>query len=95
MLHTLRHSPFQCDFSALLRMLKPGDDLLMLQDGVIAALPATTAFQALQSRGVALFALRDDLEARGFIAQISTEISVVDYNDFVALAVKNPQQMTW
>ncbi|SFN44369.1 tRNA 2-thiouridine synthesizing protein B [Izhakiella capsodis] len=95
MLHTLRHSPFQCDFSALLRMLMPGDDLLMLQDGVIAALPSTMAFQALQTSGVTLFALRVDLEARGLVAQISNKVSVVDYNKFVALTVKNPHQMAW
>lgn len=95
MLYTLRHSPFQCDLNALIRLLKPQDDLLLLQDGVIAALNESAAFQALRQSGAALYALGDDVDARGLSAQISTEISVVDYTDFVALAVKNPQQMIW
>ncbi|PIJ51232.1 sulfurtransferase TusB [Erwinia sp. OLTSP20] len=95
MLHTLRHSPFQCDFSALLRMLGPDDDLLMLEDGVIAALSATESLRALQASGAALFALGDDLVARGLSRYIPVEIRLVDYNGFVALAVKNPQQMVW
>ncbi|MEF5008146.1 DsrH/TusB family sulfur metabolism protein, partial [Escherichia coli] len=38
MLHTLSHSPWQCDIDALLSMLREGDDLLLIQDGVLAAL---------------------------------------------------------
>ena len=38
MLHTLMSSPFQCDYALLLRMLQPGDDLLLMQDGVLAGL---------------------------------------------------------
>ena len=38
MLHTLSHSPWQCDIDALLSMLRDGDDLLLIQDGVLAAL---------------------------------------------------------
>ena len=37
MLHTLRHSPWQCDMAALMRTLQEGDDLLLLSDGVTAA----------------------------------------------------------
>lgn len=95
MLFTLQHSPFRCDLNGLLRLLKAGDDLLLLQDGVIAGLRATAPLSALQQSGATLYVLRDDVEARGLSAQIATSIAVVDYTDFVALAVKNPQQMAW
>lgn len=95
MLHTLMSSPFRCDMTAMLRMLAEGDDILLLQDGVIAALNGSSALEALQKAPISLYALREDLEARGLSGQISSSVTVVDYTDFVALTVKNPQQMTW
>ena len=37
MLHTLHRSAWHSDFSAILRLLAEGDELLLLQDGVTAA----------------------------------------------------------
>ncbi len=95
MLFTLIHSPFQCDFKAMLRLLQPRDDLLMLQDGVIAALKGTQALADLQLCGARLYVLADDAEARGLSAQISSEIAVVDYDEFIALTVRNVKQVLW
>lgn len=38
MLHTLSVSPRHVDIDAMLRLVKPGDDLLLLSDGVVAAI---------------------------------------------------------
>jgi tRNA 2-thiouridine synthesizing protein B len=38
MLHTLSRSPWQCDIDGLQRMLCDGDALLLIQDGVLAAI---------------------------------------------------------
>ena len=38
MLHTLSSSPWHTDLRAMLRLVKDGDDLLLLSDGVIAAI---------------------------------------------------------
>lgn len=35
MLHTLSSSPWHTDLRAMLRLVKDGDDLLLLSDGVI------------------------------------------------------------
>ena len=37
MLHTLSVSPWHADLDAMLRLMKAGDDLLLLSDGVVAA----------------------------------------------------------
>lgn len=95
MLHTLMTSPFRCDVTALLRLLADGDDVLLLQDGVIAALEGSPALEALLNAPISLYVLQEDVEARGLSAQISTNVVSVGYTDFVALVVKNPQQMTW
>ncbi len=95
MLHTLMTSPFRCDLNAMVRLLAEGDDILLLQDGVIAALDGSPALEALLQAPISLFALKEDLDARGLFGQISTNVTAISYTEFVALAVKHPQQMTW
>lgn len=95
MLHTLSHSPWQCDIDAMVRMLRDGDALLLLQDGVLAAMAGSRYVEILTNAPIKVFALRDDIEARGLAAQISTTIDVVSYTDFVNLAIAHTGQMNW
>lgn len=95
MLHTLSHSPWQCDIDGLLRMLADGDDLLLIQDGVLAAIEGSRFVEMLNNAPITVSALKEDIDARGLAAQISAKIDVVSYNDFVNLSVKNTTQMSW
>lgn len=95
MLHTLRHSPWQCDIAGLTRMLQPGDDLLLLQDGVTAALEGSRYLESLLSAPITVYALEEDICARGVAAQISGNVVRVGYTDFVRLTVKHSAQMAW
>ncbi|MEA1063144.1 sulfurtransferase complex subunit TusB [Apirhabdus apintestini] len=95
MLFTLMHSPFQCDLTALIRTVTPGDDILLLQDGVIAGIADTAALALLLALPVSVSALRDDIEARGLSGQISSRIAQIDYTDFVNLTVKQRNQVAW
>lgn len=95
MLHILRHSPFNTDFETLLRCINPGDTLLLLQDGVIAAIKGNRYLELLLAAPISISVLREDLEARGLSAQISSKIDTVSYNDFVRLTIKHERQMTW
>ncbi|ANG94485.1 sulfurtransferase TusB [Lelliottia amnigena] len=95
MLHTLRHSPWQCDIDSLLRMLSEGDDLLLIQDGVLGAIEGNRFVEIFSNAPISISALREDIDARGLSGQISAKIDVVDYTDFVNLAVKHASQMSW
>lgn len=95
MLHTLINSPFKCDFNAMLRLLAEGDEVLLLQDGVLAALEGSHALESLRAAPISLYVLQDDVIARGLSAQISSSAAAVSYTEFVALTVKQTQQMTW
>jgi tRNA 2-thiouridine synthesizing protein B len=92
MLHTLSHSPWQCDIDALLSMLREGDDLLLIQDGVLAALEGSRFVEILTNAPITVSALKDDLDLSG---QISAKIDVVGYTDFVNLTVTHASQMNW
>ncbi|MGB9097824.1 sulfurtransferase complex subunit TusB [Erwinia sp.] len=95
MLHTLTTSPFKTDLTAIVRFFAAGDDVLLLQDAVLAAIEGTRALEILLQAPISLYVLQEDVVARGLSAQISASTATVSYTDFVALTVKNPQQMTW
>ena len=95
MLHTLSRSPWQCDIDGLLRMLRDGDALLLIQDGVLAAIAGSRYVENITNAPIKVYALNEDLIARGLTGQISNDIILIDYTDFVRLTVKHPSQMAW
>lgn len=72
MLYTLSHSPNQCDLPALL-LTAEGDALLLLQDGVLAGLAGSAHLESLLAAPISLYALQDDLEARGLVGHFRTK----------------------
>lgn len=95
MLHTLSTSPWHTDITALLRVVKEGDDLLLRSDGVVAAIEGSRFLDILRSAPISLHVLNEDVEARGLCGQISNSVVRVGYTDFVGLAVKHASQMAW
>lgn len=95
MLYTLSRSPYACDLASLLLTARVGDDLLLLQDGVIAGLDGALALEKLLASPLSLYALDADVIARGLSAHFSDKIAVINYNGFVSLTVKQEQQMAW
>ncbi|ELY5939987.1 sulfurtransferase complex subunit TusB [Cronobacter malonaticus] len=95
MLYTLSHSPWQVDIHALLRLVRPGDDILLMQDGVVAAVKDNGHLATLLASPARVVALQSDVEARGLGAQISSSIDTISYNEFVKLTVKHASQMAW
>jgi tRNA 2-thiouridine synthesizing protein B len=80
--------------AAMLRLLKEGDDLLLLSDGVIA-IAEGRFLEILQSAPISLYALQEDIEARGLAGQIADSVVRVSYTDFVRLSVKHAGQLSW
>ncbi|MDT3668174.1 sulfurtransferase complex subunit TusB [Cronobacter dublinensis] len=95
MLYTLSRSPWQTDLDALLRLVRPGDDILLMQDGVVAALDDSRFLSVLLASPARVGALENDIEARGLSAQISRNVATISYTDFVELTVKHASQMAW
>lgn len=95
MLHTLTQSPWQCDMATLLRTLREEDDLLLLSDGVTAALQGGRYLELLLNAPITVHVLKEDVDARGLSGQISSSAVRVGYTDFVALTLKHEAQMRW
>ncbi|WP_370280790.1 sulfurtransferase complex subunit TusB [Pontibacterium sp.] len=95
-LHTLNQPPgnAQC-LERCLNALADGDALLLIEDGVLATLPAhASRFDAIAAN-VTLFALQADLDARGLNDLKGTRFTVVDDGGFVELACEQDKVVSW
>lgn len=64
------------------------EDILKYVDG-------NRYLESLRNAPIKVYALNEDLIARGLTGQISNDIILIDYTDFVRLTVKHPSQMAW
>jgi tRNA 2-thiouridine synthesizing protein B len=95
-LHTLnkhRSDLMQLCVSAL----APEDSLLLLEDGVYAALGGTDSqFEMTRlPAGVKLYALVEDLVARGISQKIPDVFIRISYRDFVSLSLTCSKVVNW
>ena len=99
MLHTVNKSPFEkSTFRSCLDHVKPGDAVLLIEDGVYAATKGTVAADYIAARNgdLSLYVLGADLAARGISNSVLIEgISVVDYGGFVDLVTEHDVSQAW
>ena len=93
-LHTLSASPASSAFRDCLRIITPGDALLLLGDGVYAAIPGTPACDRLQAAGIEVHVLHSDAQAAG-ISELTEIASRIDMDDFVVLTERFARQQAW
>ncbi len=97
MLHTINKSPFEKNLlSSCLKVIDDDSVVLFIEDGVIGATKnnKSVSLAALRSEG-RVFALQNDLEARGLSSKVLDDIKLVDYKDFVNLVVEHGTPVSW
>ena len=91
LLHTVNKSPFEkSSLETCLRIAVEGSSVLLIEDGVYAAMNGTSLNGTLSdaSNRLQFYVLGPDLKARGLSEQDVVEgIEVVDYDGFVDLVV--------
>jgi len=99
MLHTVNKSPFERDaLSSCLKHAVTGSSVLLIEDGVVAALDNTAIADQVKGamNDVSVFVLGEDLKARGLGEdKLIDGVTVVDYSGFVDLATKNDKVQSW
>ncbi|SFU95602.1 sulfurtransferase complex subunit TusB [Xenorhabdus koppenhoeferi] len=95
MLYTVRRSPYHDDVNAMLALVSETDDVLLIQNGVLFGINDNRYLAKLMRTGAGIYALQEDLDARGLIEQISDRVKVIDYDGFVSLTVKHQQNFAW
>jgi tRNA 2-thiouridine synthesizing protein B len=99
MLHTVNKSPFERNsLDTCLRLAKKGTAILLIEDGVIAAVKGTQ--QSAKIEGAmgdhAVYVLGPDVKARGLSEDnLIDGVKVVDYAGFVDLAEKYGTHNAW
>jgi len=98
-LHTVNKSPFERNsLESCLKFAQAGSAVLLIEDGVYAALTGTSAEDRVKEAlgSVKMYVLGPDLSARGFSDQrVISGISVVDYAGFVDLTAEHGKVQAW
>ena len=97
MLHIVNKSHLERSALDACLRIATGGTLLLIEDGVYAALAGTPA-EAKLREAMARFkvcALAPDLEARGVADRVMEGVALVDYGGFVDLAASHPTCQSW
>ena len=94
-LHLLSQSPYEHRLDSALRLLGPADALLLSGDACHALQPVSEPLADLQRlpTSIELFALEEDLRARGIEAP--PRVTRIDYPAFVALCIRFDKVNSW
>ena len=98
MLHTVNKSPFEKDsLKSCLRLSKDGSSILLIEDGIYAALEGTTVSESVKDtmKTKNVYALQNDINARGVQGKVIDGIKLIDYADFVNLVTEHDSVQSW
>jgi len=99
MLHLVNKSPFERNaLDSCLRLAQPGGSVLLIEDGVYAALQNAAHAEKISSRmkDFSFYVLGPDVVARGLGDRPLIEgIGIVDYEGFVDLVVEHDATQSW
>lgn len=98
MLHTVNKSPFDHNtLETCLKYAKQGSAVLLIEDGVYAAVKGTAVSKKLQDalKTVPIYALKPDIEARGMQGRVLDGVKLVDYGGFVDLVAEHSTVQSW
>ena len=99
MLHIVNKSPSERPaLVSCLRVAAAGSSVLLIEDGVYAALASPTCNQQLKacSDNLNLFVLGADLQARGLLNdELIQGFQIIDYAGFVDLVTEHPLNQSW
>ncbi len=96
-LHIINKSPFdRSSLQTCLRLAKKGSGILLIEDGVYAAMNGGECKDDVvsASKEYAMYALQADIDARG-IKNVIDGISMVDYDGFVKLTTEYDKVQSW
>lgn len=96
MLHTINKSPYSHQHLAdCLRACAADDVIVLIEDGVYAALANSEWIKSLSAKVSAVYVLQPDVDARGLSNRIAAEANSINYDGFVQLCVDQPKMLAW
>ena len=99
MLHLINKSPFErTALESCLRLAQAGSSILLIEDGVYAALKNTVHADKIAGRmdDFSFYVLGPDVAARGLgDTPLIAGLTIVDYEGFVDLVVEHDATQSW
>lgn len=98
MLHIINKSPLErSTLDSCLRVARPGNSLLLIEDAVYAATAGNVAADKIRqaSGTLKVYVLAPDLEARGMKDAAMEGVILVDYGGFVDLVAGHSVVQSW
>jgi len=98
MLHIITCSPFVSDaFASCLRLLQPGQAILLIEDGVTAVVKHSAIAEQLTKtlKQNPVYVLIADLETRGIKNSVLEGVQLIDYDGFVDLVAQHNPIQNW
>ena len=96
MLNIVNKSPAQSNaLQSCLRVVQEGHCILLIEDAVYAAVAGGLADLEQLPKGVKVYALLPDLEARAMAGRCIEGVETVDYGGFVDLVAAQPTCQSW
>ena len=99
MLHIVNKSPTErSSLDSCLRLATPGNSVLLIEDGVYAALETSKISATLHERNqdIEFFVLEPDLQARGLSPEaLNQAFKIIDYAGFVDLVAGHSVNQSW
>lgn len=96
MLHTINKSPYSHQHLAdCLRVCSAEDVILLIEDGVYAALADSEWTKSIAAKVSKIYVLQADVDARGLGKRIATEANSISYDGFVQLCIEQPKMLAW
>lgn len=70
---------------------------MLIEDGVYAVAGCAVGSRLLEEKNsdITLFALREDLQARGLESSVPAQVKLIDYAEFVALTCSHSKTISW
>jgi len=76
----------------LLDIAKEGDEVVLIQDGVLFALGEPPKIYEVLGRGAKVYAVREDLEARGYEEEDSI-VPFISYDELIEIVERNEKSI--
>lgn len=92
-LHTLNKAPSAQLLASCIKTLRKGDGLIFIEDGVYHVLESAL-LESIPAK-VAVYALREDISARGLTDKCDESVELVGYRHFVELCVEHEKIVSW
>ena len=98
MLHIIRTASDHPSLQNCLALAQPGDTILLIEEASYHSLPDTplhTQLAQAHHQGILIYALQDEIIARGLTGKIVQHVQLIDYEGFVDLTITQPCSQSW